>query len=111
MDSSRNWMTKYFFRGGIMPSSNLPLYFQDHFSIKKVWMVHGTHYEHTLNAWLAKMKSNQAKILPILADTYGWDSRQKWWNYWKLFFISLAEVFGHQNGNQRFIAHYLFQKR
>lgn len=111
MDSSRNWITKYFFRGGIMPSTDLPLYFQDHFSIENVWKVSGNHYEHTLNAWLEKMKSNKNRIIPILAETHGMALTQKWYNYWKLFFISLAEVFGSKKGNQRFITHYLFQKR
>ncbi|TFG00742.1 MAG: class I SAM-dependent methyltransferase [Promethearchaeota archaeon] len=111
INSSRNWMTKYFFRGGLMPSSELPLYFQDHFSIEKVWKISGIHYTHTLNAWLEKMKSNKTKIFRIFAKTYGENLMRTWWNYWKLFFISLAEVFGCKGGNQRFISHYLFKKR
>jgi cyclopropane-fatty-acyl-phospholipid synthase len=111
MDSKRSWMTKYFFRGGIMPSSNLLLYFQDDFLIEHLWKVSGIHYKYTLNSWLWKMKANRCKIQSILAETYGKKHCRKWWNYWKLFFISLAEVFGSKDGNQRFISHYLFKKR
>jgi len=111
MDSKRNWMAKYFFRGGIMPSSELPLYFQEDFLIERLWKIPGIHYQYTLNAWLLKMKANRSDIAPILANTYGKKLWRKWWNYWKLFFISLAEVFGSRNGNQRFITHYLFRKR
>lgn len=111
MDSKRSWMTKYFFRGGIMPSSNLLLYFQDDFLIEHLWKVSGIHYQYTLNSWLWKMKANRSKIQSILTETYGKKHYRKWWNYWKLFFISLAEVFGCKDGNQRFISHYLFKKR
>jgi cyclopropane-fatty-acyl-phospholipid synthase len=110
-DNERNWMAQYFFRGGLMPSTDLLLYFSDHFSIEKVWKVNGTHYAHTLDAWLKKMKSNKANLLPLLEATYGKDDVRKWWNYWKLFFISLSEVFGFDDGNQRFVTHYLFRKR
>ncbi|MBD3213563.1 MAG: methyltransferase domain-containing protein [Candidatus Lokiarchaeota archaeon] len=110
-DNERNWMAQYFFRGGLMPSTDLLLYFSNHFSIQKVWKVNGTHYAHTLNAWLKKMKSNKVSILPLLEAAYGKAEVRKWWNYWKLFFISLSEVFGFEDGNQRFVTHYLFKKR
>lgn len=110
-ESNRNWMAEYFFRGGLMPSTDLLLYFSDHFSVQKVWKVNGTHYQHTLNAWLTMMKSNKNEIKSVLKETYGKKAVRKWWNYWKLFFISLAEVFGYNNGNQRYLTHYLFKKR
>ena len=105
-----DWMSKYFFTGGIMPSDHLFYYFNDHLLVKKHWQVNGTHYEKTSNAWLAKMDANKKDIMPILADTYGPDQSTKWWVYWRLFFMSCAELWGYNEGEEWIVSHYLFEK-
>lgn len=106
-----DWMSKYFFTGGIMPSDHLLMYFQDHFKIQEHWRVNGTHYEKTSNAWLANMDSNKAEIMQIFADTYGKDQAGKWWVYWRVFYMACAELWGYDKGEEWFVSHYLFQKR
>jgi hypothetical protein len=34
----------------------------------------------------------------------------KWWVYWRIFFMSCAELWGYENGNQWMVCHYLFTK-
>ena len=106
-----DWMSRYFFTGGIMPSDHLLLYFQKNLAIEKHWRMSGTHYQKTSEAWLARMDQNRAKILPIFEKTYGAAEALKWWVYWRIFFMSCAELWGFRGGQEWFVSHYLFQKK
>lgn len=105
-----DWMSKYFFTGGIMPSDYLLMYFNDDLSVKKHWRVSGTHYGKTSEAWLEKMDAHKAEIIPLFEETYGKDQAMKWWVYWRLFYMSCAELFAYNKGNEWMISHYLFEK-
>jgi cyclopropane-fatty-acyl-phospholipid synthase len=105
-----DWMTRYFFTGGIMPSDDLPLFFQDSLTIQKRWRWNGSHYANTSNAWLKNMDQKKNELMPIIADVYGHDSAQKWWQRWRIFFMSCAELFAFNNGQEWYVAHYLFSK-
>lgn len=105
-----DWMARYFFTGGIMPSDDLLLYFQDHFRIENHWRVNGQHYQKTSEGWLKNMDSHRDNIIPILKQTYG-DDYKKWWVYWRVFFMACAELWGYKKGSEWMVSHYLFQKR
>ncbi len=105
-----DWITRYFFEGGTMPSDDLLLYFQDDLKIERHWQVSGTHYQRTSEAWLAAMDTNDEKIRPILAGTYGPDQAMKWRAYWRVFFLSCAELWGFRGGQEWIVSHYLFRK-
>lgn len=105
-----DWMSRYFFSGGTMPSQDLLHYFSGNLSLEKQWALSGSHYQKTLEVWLENMDQKKEEIYPILESTYGKEAAEKWWNYWRLFFISSAEFFGYNDGNEWFISHYLFQK-
>ena len=107
----RDWMTRYFFSGGTMPSHDLLLYFQNDFLIENQWAVNGVHYQKTAEAWLANMKRHKSEILPILASTYGEDHVTRWWVYWQVFFMACAELWGYDHGNEWHVSHYLFKAR
>jgi cyclopropane-fatty-acyl-phospholipid synthase len=106
-----DWMSRYFFSGGIMPSDSLPLHFQDHLKLVRRWRWHGQHYEKTANAWLANMDARRETLWPILTDTYGADAGATWWMRWRIFFMACAELFGHNDGQEWWIGHYLFERR
>lgn len=106
-----DWMSKYFFTGGIMPSDHLLLYFQDHLRIENHWRVNGQHYEKTSNHWLDNMDAHKKEIMPLFAETYGAENATKWWAYWRIFFMACAELWGFREGKEWFVSHYLFSKR
>ena len=105
-----DWMAREFFSGGIMPSHKLLLYFQDHLKIDKVWHFSGEHYSKTSWAWLNKMDKNKSKIIEIFSDTYGKENAKMWWQRWRIFFMSCAELFGMRNGLEWGVSHYRFEK-
>jgi cyclopropane-fatty-acyl-phospholipid synthase len=106
-----DWMSKYFFTGGQMPSDDLFLYFQKDLVLQNHWRVNGQHYQKTSEAWLSKMDSNQDKIMPIFESTYGKENAVKWWVYWRVFYMACAELWGYKGGEEWLVSHYLFSKR
>jgi len=106
-----DWMTRNFFAGGIMPSNDLLLYFQDDLKIVDHWLVSGEHYRRTANDWLKNMDRNRENIMPILACSYGSSDSLRWWCFWRLFFIACAELWGYEEGQQWMVSHYLFKRR
>jgi cyclopropane-fatty-acyl-phospholipid synthase len=106
-----DWMSKYFFTGGIMPSDHLLLYFPKHMGVEQHWHVPGTHYSKTSEMWLKNMDAHEAEIRTIFAATYGEHQVTKWWSYWRIFFMACAELWGYRNGEEWIVSHYLFRKR
>ena len=106
-----DWMSRYFFSGGMMPSDDLALRFQDDLQLVSRWRWDGTHYERTANAWLVNMDARRDAVYPVLAQTYGAEQASVWWVRWRLFFMSCAELFGYERGQQWWVSHYLFQAR
>ena len=102
-----DWMGRYFFSGGIMPSDDLPLRFQEDLKLLDHKRWNGMHYEKTANAWLSRMDSRRDSIMPILEDTYG-EHAEKWFQRWRIFFMACAELFGHEEGREWYVSHYLF---
>jgi cyclopropane-fatty-acyl-phospholipid synthase len=105
-----DWMTRYFFAGGQMPSHDTLLHFQDDLLLETRWAVSGTHYQKTAEAWLANMDAHQAEILPLFAETYGEANKKRWWIYWRVFFMACAELWGYRGGEEWIVSHYLFHK-
>jgi len=105
-----DWMSRHFFSGGMMPSDDLALRCQDHLRLQRRWRWDGRHYERTANAWLANMDSRHAQVMPLLIEAYGGDA-DLWWTRWRLFFMSCAELFGMDEGQQWWVSHCLFERR
>lgn len=110
VEGSDNWMGKYFFTGGIMPSKNLLKEFMEPLELEKEWSWNGTHYQKTAEAWFKNMELNKTKIMKVLEDTYGVNAKV-WYHRWRIFFLACAELFGYKKGEEWDVSHYLFKKR
>jgi cyclopropane-fatty-acyl-phospholipid synthase len=104
-----DWMSRHFFSGGIMPSDDLPLRFQEHLKLVHRWRWNGQHYEKTANAWLANLDRQQDAVWPILVDAYGAKAAQ-WWVRWRLFFMACAELFGYDQGQQWWVGNFFYKR-
>ncbi len=108
--NSRDWMAKYFFTGGTMPSRDLFHFFNNDLHINQQWAINGNHYQKTLEAWLKNMDQQKDVVMNILAEREGPEHSIKWWSYWRIFFMACSEFFAINGGNEYFVAHYLFEK-
>ncbi len=106
-----DWMSRHFFSGGIMPSTDLPLRFQRDLAIQQQWRWDGTHYEKTANAWLVNMDARAEEVRQVLAPVYGEAKVQQWMQRWRIFFMACAELFGLNQGQEWFVSHYLFSRQ
>jgi len=108
-DGDNDWMARYFFTGGLMPSNHLLFYFNDDMRVIEHNVVNGVHYARTSREWLRNMDANKKSILPVFQQTYG-KEYLRWWNYWRVFFMAVEELFATHNGNEWMVNHYLFSK-
>jgi cyclopropane-fatty-acyl-phospholipid synthase len=106
-----DWMSRHFFSGGMMPSDDLALHCQDDLHLARRWRWDGSHYQRTSEAWLRRMDDQRDALLPLFEQTYGRADAGVWWMRWRLFFMSVAELFGYDGGQQWWVSHYLFDKR
>ncbi len=105
-----DWMGRYFFSGGIMPSNHLFAYFAKGFSLKEQRIFKGTHYHLTSEHWLQNMDKHRGEIEKIFAEVYGPAEVRRWINYWRVFFLAVSELFRYRNGEEWNVSHYLFEK-
>lgn len=104
-----DWMARYFFTGGTMPSSDLLPQFQADLRLQQQWWLSGEHYQKTAGAWLMGLDRNRTSILRALQTCYGPRDAPIWFQRWRMFYIAVQELFGYRGGSEWGVAHYLFE--
>ncbi len=106
-----NWMARLFFTGGLMPSEDLLFHFQNDLTLETQWRMSGAHYRRTAEAWLARLDASHDTVIAIFEDVYSPRAAHRWFRRWRLFFLAVAELFGHRGGEEWGVAHYRFVRR
>lgn len=111
VEGDDNWMGRYFFTGGQMPSHHLLTRFQKHLLLEEEWAWSGRHYQKTSEAWLRNMDLHKDEIQAIFKKVYGDKEAARWVERWRVFFMSCAELFGYRGGREWGVSHYRFVNR
>ena len=104
-----DWMSRYFFTGGMMPSHEMLDRLDIPFELVERWKVNGTHYARTAEHWLENLQDRREDVMPVLAETYGAASAELWYQRWRLFFLACAELFAWDGGDEWFVSHNLLR--
>ncbi len=107
-----DWMARHFFAGGTMPSDDLLLHEQRDLALVDHWRLDGTHYQRTLDAWLARLDTDptaaRAALYPTDVDGA---AAALALHRWRLFLIGSSELWGFRRGREFLVSHYLFGRR
>ena len=107
---ARNWMGRYFFTAGMMPSDDLMLAFQDDLQVEEHWTMGGMHYQRTAEAWLSNLDSHRDDVLAVLSGVCGLSQAKQWFQRWRIFFMACAELWGYAGGQEWLVSHYRLKK-
>ncbi len=103
-----DWIAQHFFTGGLMPSHRLIEQVANRFTVEREWRWNGRHYRRTALDWLAAFDRNAPRIESILAQMYDRDAAL-WQRRWRLFYLATAGLFGHDDGSEWGVSHYLLR--
>lgn len=109
-ENEDEWMARYFFTGGVMPSHDLLTRFNRNLTVENSWKVNGEHYSKTLEAWLDKFNQNEDRVRTLFNECYGEKIATQWMWRWRLFFLACSELFGFKEGQEWGVSHYTFKK-
>jgi cyclopropane-fatty-acyl-phospholipid synthase len=96
------WMARRFFTGGTMPSADLLPRFDRHLRVVQRWLLDGTHYARTAEAWLERLREHEDEIAARFGRGFLAD--------WRVFFLACAELWGYRDGREWLVAHYLLEQ-
>lgn len=57
------------------------------------------------------MDKNASPIIKLFGDTYGKENAYMWFCRWRIFYMSCAELFNYNGGEDWGVSHYLFKRK
>lgn len=110
-ENPKDWIARYFFTGGMMPSADFFRHFENGLKVISRWDVNGLHYAKTCRAWLERMDKNRSRLSAVFESTYGKRQASLWRGYWRIFFMACEELFAYRSGKEWFVSHTLMEKK
>ena len=98
-------MARHFFTGGIMPAHELLSHVPGPFEVEERWLVHGSHYARTAEAWLARLDAGRDRAVAALATVLPPREAELQAGRWRIFFLACAELFGFAGGDEWVVSH------
>ncbi|MEA2123363.1 MAG: cyclopropane-fatty-acyl-phospholipid synthase, partial [Solirubrobacteraceae bacterium] len=105
------WAAERFFTAGLMPSHDLMSFFQRDLVLEQRWVVPGTHYARTLQAWLRNLDANRDEALRVLGRREPPSVARRRLATWRLFLLSTDEIWKWRGGDEWLVSHYLLAPR
>jgi cyclopropane-fatty-acyl-phospholipid synthase len=105
-----SWMGRNFFTGGVIPSTKLFYLFTKNLVVEKQWVIKGTHYKYTLDAWLERMYKVKSQLMKALTDDGCKDPIYEF-EKWRMFHLMCAESFGLNRGQEWMVTYLLMKPR
>jgi cyclopropane-fatty-acyl-phospholipid synthase len=109
-DADDDWMGRHFFTGGMMPSHDLLPRVAAPLALEEDWVVPGTHYARTSEAWHAKLRQNEDAAVAALTGPLPLAEARLQVRRWAMFFLACAELFGFDGGREWHVSHYRLVK-
>jgi len=100
-----DWMARHFFSGGIMPVHDLAARVGGPLEVEAHWLVPGTHYARTAEAWLERLDAGWSRAVAALAAGRTRAEAERQAHRWRLFFLACAELFGFAGGEEWVVSH------
>jgi cyclopropane-fatty-acyl-phospholipid synthase len=105
-----DWMGRHFFTGGMMPSHDLLPRVAGPLSLEEHWVVPGTHYARTSEAWHENLLRNAGAATAALTGPLSLPQARIQVRRWQMFFLACAELFGFDDGREWHVSHYRLAK-
>jgi cyclopropane-fatty-acyl-phospholipid synthase len=109
-DEDDDWMGRHFFTGGMMPSHDLLPRVAGPLSLEEHWVVPGTHYARTSEAWYENLLRNGEAATAALTGPLSPGEARVQVRRWQMFFLACAELFGFDGGREWHVSHYRLGK-
>jgi len=111
VDGDRDWMARHFFTGGIMPAHDLIGRIPGPLEVEESWLMPGTHYARTAEAWIERLDAHRSAALAVLRRDLPAGRARVQLERWRLFFLACAELFGFREGTEWVVSHHRLRPR
>jgi len=111
VDGDNDWMARHFFTGGLMPAHDLAGRIPGPLEEEERWLVPGTHYARTAEAWVERLDAHRGEALAVLRRDLPAAEAKRQVERWRLFFLACAELFAFRGGEEWVVSHHRLRAR